>query len=70
MKQRLVFKQFIDILIYLKLLLLLLKKMSDELLANKFEVVLDWLQSLKHFFTNVSFHILVASLTLNWLCFK
>ena len=26
--------------------------------------VLDWLQSLKHFFINVSYHILVASLTL------
>ena len=25
---------------------------------------LDWLQSLKHFFNNVSYHILVASLTL------
>ena len=25
---------------------------------------LDWLQSLKQFFTNVSYHILVASLTL------
>ena len=25
---------------------------------------IDWLQSLKHFFINVSYHILVASLTL------
>ena len=25
---------------------------------------LDWLQSLKHFFINVSYHMLVASLTL------
>ena len=25
---------------------------------------LDWLQSLKHFFINVSYHILVANLTL------
>ena len=25
---------------------------------------IDWLQSLKQFFTNVSYHILVASLTL------
>ena len=36
----------------------------------------DWLQSLKQFFINVSYHILVASLTLmalflnrEWLCF-
>ena len=28
------------------------------------ECCLDWLQSLKHFFINVSYHILVASLTL------
>ena len=26
--------------------------------------IIDWLQSLKHFFINVSYHILVASLTL------
>ena len=31
------------------------------LLAHRF---LDWLQSLKQFFINVSYHILVASLTL------
>ena len=32
---------------------------------NKYEKDnLDWLQSLKHFFINVSYHILVASLTL------
>ena len=29
-----------------------------------FAMALDWLQSLKQFFINVSYHILVASLTL------
>ena len=33
-------------------------------LAGSFGDVLDWLQFLKHFFINVSYHILVASLTL------
>ena len=31
---------------------------------KKVEVTLDWPQSLKQFFINVSYHILVASLTL------
>ena len=30
----------------------------------RFETTVDWLQSLKQFFINVSYHILVASLTL------
>ena len=34
-----------------------LKKKDQHLIK------LDWLQSLKHFFLNVSYHILVASLT-------
>ena len=33
-------------------------------LAEYFTITLDWFQSLKQFFINVSYHILVASLTL------
>ena len=35
-----------------------------------FTVAVDWLQSLKQFFINVSYHILVASLTLMALFLK
>ena len=31
---------------------------------NVVQIIVDWLQSLKQFFINVSCHILVASLTL------
>ena len=34
------------------------------------KVEVDWLQSLKQFFINVSYHIFVASLTLFWLVLK
>ena len=33
-------------------------------LIKQVRIIVDWLQSLKHFFINVSYHILVASLTL------
>ena len=36
---------------------------ESSLLADVSKICLDWLQSLKRFFINVSYHILVASLT-------
>ena len=40
-----------------------LTKMLHEAFWS-FEMIVDWLQSLKQFFINVPYHILVASLTL------
>ena len=42
----------------------ILKDVSINAFLNRHEKNVDWLQSLKQFFINVSFHILVASLTL------
>ena len=38
--------------------------LKDAAIFGRFTSYVDWLQSLKHFFTNVSYLILVASLTL------
>ena len=35
-----------------------------DMLIEGYGKNLDWLKSLKHFFINVSYHVLVASLTL------
>ena len=45
---------------------------SDETHSMRSTVaqLVDWLQSLKQYFTNVPYHILVASLTLMTLFFK
>ena len=41
-----------------------MKKLYSDFWLSRVHALLDWLQSLKQFFINVSYHILVASLTL------
>ena len=43
---------------------ILLQKNNTSSLAKLANLILDWLKSLKQFFINVPYHILVASLTL------
>ena len=42
----------------------IVEKVNFVKISDDKSLQLDWLQSLKHFLINVSFHILVASLTL------
>ena len=42
----------------------IVRMQTREVHPSPFAFSVDWLQSLKHFFINVSYHILVASLIL------